>query len=79
MTYMYWSVLYCIVGFYKSGLYRDKRVKKFGGVFVAFCHFDGIELTDRVMLAETDICVEARHVLSQDLWRRTCDVWRDYK
>ena len=45
---------------------------------VEFHFFHRLRLIDSTMSAETDACTEARHVLTEDLWR-THGVWRKYK
>ena len=63
-TQMYWSTLQCIVELHLSGLHREKHTKK---LVVVCCNFFlslGLWLIGRVMSAETDSHVEARHMVS---------------
>ena len=46
-----------------SGLYREKCTKKLLVVSCSFCRFFRFRLIGRVMSAETDSRVEARHML----------------
>jgi hypothetical protein len=64
---MYWSVLYCVVELYLSGLNRKKYSKKqkqknFWWCATVSCPLSGLGVIDRVMSAVTDPHAETRPV-----------------
>ena len=66
VTCMYRSTLHCVVELHLSGLRREKFTNIFWWCAVVSCHFLGLGLIGRVMLAETDSHAEAKPV--EGMW-----------